>query len=185
MGRKIFVETYNENWIADYRRSEVTLKNIFNNHLIDMQHIGSTSIVGLASKPTIDILIIVKDIEAIDELNELMEAQGFIARGEAGISGRRYFYKTLVGDVFIETHHIHVYGEGNPKYQEELLFRDYLRTNKSAMKEYEALKVTLSEKHRDSPKLYTDAKGSFIQKTIKMARLIKGEDNVSQDVRNI
>lgn len=185
MGRKIYVESYKESWVEEYKQSEAILKEIFDSQLCDIQHIGSTSIVGLASKPTIDILVIVKDIEAVDDLNELMEAQGFIARGEAGISGRRYFYKTLVGDVFKETHHIHVYGEGNPKYQEELLFRDYLRTNKSAMKEYEALKVTLSEKHRDSPKLYTDAKGSFIQKTIKMARIIRGEDNVSQDLRNI
>ncbi|MBI9011379.1 MAG: GrpB family protein [Clostridiales bacterium] len=171
MGRKIIVETYDDNWVTDYNKSEVTLKNIFNTHLIDIQHIGSTSIVGLASKPTIDILMIVKDIKAIDELNDLMEKHGFIAKGEAGIEGRRYFYKTLDTDVFKETHHIHVYEQGNPKYQEELLFRDYLRIDNQVMRDYQALKTTLSKKYSNDPRLYTEAKASFIQQIIKVARL--------------
>lgn len=171
MGRKILIESYNENWITDYNQSEITLKTIFNSQLIDIQHIGSTSIVGLASKPTIDILIIVKDIDVIDELNEPMAEHGFVSQGEAGIEGRRYFYKTLDTDVFKETHHIHVYEEGNHKYQEELLFRDYLRIDNQVMRDYEALKTTLSKKYSNDPRLYTEAKASFIQQIIKVARL--------------
>jgi len=171
MGRKILIETYNDNWVTEYNKSEIKLKNIFNSQLIDIQHIGSTSIVGLASKPTIDILIIVKNIGVIDELNEHMEEHGFISQGEAGIEGRRYFYKNLKTDVFKETHHIHVYEEGNPKYQEELLFRDYLRIDNQVMRDYGALKTSLSKKYSNDPRLYTEAKASFIQQIIKVARL--------------
>jgi len=171
MGREILIESYTDTWIGDYNQSETTLKTIFNSQLIDIQHIGSTSIVGLASKPTIDILIIVKDIDVIDELNEPMAEYGYISKGEAGIEGRRYFYKTLDTDVFKETHHIHVYVDGNPKYQEELLFRDYLRINNKMMREYEDLKIALAVKYKDDPRLYTEAKASFIQETIKMARV--------------
>lgn len=178
MSRKIYVENYNESWIEEYRKSEVILKKIFHDQLIDIQHIGSTSVVGLASKPTIDILIVVKDIDRIDKLNSLMAESGFIAKGEAGIPGRRYFFKTQENDVFMETHHIHVYQKDNPKYQEELLFRDYLRTDLQRMKAYETLKMNLSEQYRDNPRLYTEAKGSFIQETIEKARLVKGEGDV-------
>ncbi len=169
--RQIIVETYNKNWVHDYESTKNILSDIMSNNIIEIHHIGSTSVEGLAAKPTIDILIIVNDIEHIDSLNDVMFENDFIARGEGGIKGRRYFYKTLPTNQFIETHHVHVYQNGNPKYQEELLFRDYLRIDSTSRNEYEKLKLNLSTTYKDSPPEYTEAKAEFIQKTIAKARL--------------
>ena len=170
MSREIIIKPYNSEWKTDYIRTEQILKKVFGDLLVDVQHIGSTSIEGLSAKPTIDVLVIVKDITHVDELNKDMSKYGFIAKGEHGISGRRYFYKIQECNQFIDTHHIHVYQVNNPKYQEELLFRDYLRISEDARKEYEKLKTELALKFRKEPRLYTNAKSRFILNTVNKAK---------------
>lgn len=172
MGREIIIEPFNEEWAIKYKQAESLLKDIFKDIVVDIQHIGSTSIKGLSAKPTIDILIIVSSIEEVNYLNETMQRHGFIAKGEHGITGRRYFYKTLPQNVFMETYHVHVYQKDNPKYNEELIFRDYLKNNVDSLKMYEALKIELAKKHRHDPLSYTNAKADFILKTIEKARLL-------------
>lgn len=168
--RKIIVESYSDKWIEDYNRAQKILVEIIGNNMVDIHHIGSTSVIGLSAKPTIDILIIVKDIEAVDSINNEMKINRFIPKGEAGIKGRRYFCKMLSTNEYVDTHHIHIYEEGNPKYEEELLFRDYLRVDKTSRDAYAKLKLKLSVIYRDSPPKYTSAKSEFIQKTILKAR---------------
>lgn len=170
MAREIIIESYNEEWVEQYKQAERLLTSIFKNQVVDIQHIGSTAIAGLSAKPTIDILVVVKNINDIDLLNDTMKNYGFIANGENGIEGRRYFYKTLPQNSYVQTHHIHVYQTGNPKYKEELLFRDYLRIDNVAMREYEALKVTLANRFRHDPIAYTNAKTEFITNTMQKAR---------------
>ena len=61
------------------------------------------------------------------------------------------------------------------RYQDTIVFRNYLRNNKDVLKEYEDLKNKLAEKYADNRKMYTAAKNEFIQKVIKIA-YTKGED---------
>ncbi len=69
--------------------------------MVKMHHIGSTSVPGLAAKPIIDMIMEVESIDRVDHWNECFEKLGYIAKGENGISRRRYFIhgteeKTLV-----------------------------------------------------------------------------------------
>lgn len=168
--RKIYVSEYDPNWVLTYEASRDELNNLLTDILDSIHHIGSTAVPGLLAKPTIDILVLVNDIETIDGFNEDMENLGYIAMGEAGIPGRRYFYKTLEDNEFIETHHVHIYQVGNAKYQEELLFRDYLRIDDSCKEAYGTLKKKLAQVHRDSPPRYTIAKSDFIKSVIQKAK---------------
>ncbi len=70
-----------------YHKEEKVLKDLFTDELIDIFHIGSTSIppVGYA-KPIIDILMVVKNIETVDLYNDQMKSIGYEPRGENGIS---------------------------------------------------------------------------------------------------
>jgi GrpB-like predicted nucleotidyltransferase (UPF0157 family) len=151
MAREIRIEPYNPAWKDHYTQTEHVLRTIFNDLIVDIQHIGSTSIEGLSAKPIIDILIVVNNIEDVDSFNDPMSAHGFLAKGEYGIPGRRYFSKTLSSDPFVSTHHVHMYQIGNPKYQEELLFRDYLRIDEGTLRAYEALKIEFAERFRHDP----------------------------------
>ena len=81
-------------WEKIYSKEEVILKDVFDDELIDIFHIGSTSIppVGYA-KPIIDILIVVKNIETVDLYNDKMKSIGYEPRGEYGISRQKVFSK--------------------------------------------------------------------------------------------
>ena len=104
--RKTTILPWTEDWVKQFEKEEKILKIIFGNELLEIYHIGSTTIptIGYA-KPVIDILIVVKDIEKIDLYDEAMIIQGYEPRGENGIPGRRYFSKGKNN----RTHHIHIF----------------------------------------------------------------------------
>ena len=80
--RKIEVVPYNPLWSLLYAKEDHKLYAILKDEVALLTHIGSTAIPGLAAKPTIDILIGVKDINKIDNYNNLMEQLGYIAKDE-------------------------------------------------------------------------------------------------------
>jgi len=139
---------------------------VIGSNLVELHHIGSTSVPGLAAKPTIDILAVVKALEELDSANPLFEGLGYIPRGENGIAGRRYFNK-INGDVHL--FHIHAFQEGHSAINNHLAFRDYLRSHPDVSGEYAELKYTLAEVYRNEPFRYTDGKDSFIQEIIEAA----------------
>ena len=66
--RKVGVVSYNPNWKEMYKEESEKIKNILDDIIIDIHHIGSTAIPGIKAKPVIDILVEVKDIEAVDSI---------------------------------------------------------------------------------------------------------------------
>jgi GrpB-like predicted nucleotidyltransferase (UPF0157 family) len=139
--RKVEVTTYNPQWVAMFEEEANKLREIFGSEIIEIHHIGSTSVPGLKAKPIIDIMPVVRDINRIDEFNAAMIAIGYEPKGENGISGRRYFQKG--GDN--RTHHVHIYESGNPEIERHLAFRDYLREHQEVAKTYGDLKEKLAK----------------------------------------
>ncbi|WP_306454059.1 GrpB family protein [Evansella halocellulosilytica] len=157
--RRTNIKPWTEEWQAAYFKEEKRLKEIFQEEVIDIVHIGSTSVpfIGYA-KPVIDILIVVKDIEKIDLFNEKMKDIGYEPKGENEISGRRYFPKG--GDE--RMHHVHIFQIGNQHIQTHLDFKAYLSEHKEEAKKYGELKVRLAEKFPEDHQLYQDGKQSFV-----------------------
>jgi len=106
--RRVEVVSYNSNWKRMYKEELEKIKNILNDIIVDIHHIGSTAIPGIKAKPVIDILVEVKNIEAVDRYNNKMEELGYEAMGEHGIPKRRFFRKG--GNK--RTRHIHVFQAG-------------------------------------------------------------------------
>ena len=129
--------------------------------LIEIHHIGTTSVPGLAPKPVIDMLPIVREITLSSVLNPQFEAIGYEPMGENGIPGRRYFRK---GGVYHRSHHLHIFGEDNLiGINRHLAFRDYLRTHPDVVAEYAALKQKLAKQFPDDIMAYSDGKDAFIK----------------------
>jgi GrpB-like predicted nucleotidyltransferase (UPF0157 family) len=103
-------------------------------------------------------MIVVDDILQIDLFDSILKQYGYNARGENGIVGRRYFVKSNPDNIDVHTHHLHIYQKGNLHISDELMFRDYLRINNEALKEYERVKKEASIKFRYSPSEYVEAK---------------------------
>lgn len=165
--REVRVAPYDPAWVNVYRVESRAIAAVFGDLLLSIHHIGSTSVPGLAAKPIVDIMPVVRDIELVDRLNPQMAALGYTARGENEIAGRRLFIK---GDHPYRTHNVHVYAPGNPEIARHLDFRDYLRTHPAAAREYGRLKQCLAEQHRFDIDAYLKGKSAFIQETIAKAQ---------------
>jgi GrpB-like predicted nucleotidyltransferase (UPF0157 family) len=128
---------------------------------IELHHIGSTAIPGIAAKPVIDMLGIVPAVEALDAGAHRLAVLGYEALGEFGIPGRRYFRKN--GPDGVRTHQLHAFAVGSPDIQRHLDFRDYLRAFATEAAAYAALKQSLAERCGSDMDAYSDGKTEFIQ----------------------
>ncbi|MCM3725085.1 GrpB family protein [Neobacillus cucumis] len=161
--RKTEIVPWTNDWVNSYKKEEKILKDIFLNELIEIHHIGSTSIptIGYA-KPIIDILIVVKDIEKVDLFNDEMRTLGYEPRGENGIAGRRYFQKGKEK----RTHHVHIYQAGNEKIKIHLDFKVYLINFPEDAKSYGELKIKLARQFPDEHHKYQYGKQQFVNELV-------------------
>ncbi|WP_217644979.1 GrpB family protein [Thermoflavimicrobium dichotomicum] len=159
MKRKVIVVPYQQEWPFLFQKEAQHLSNIFQPILVDIHHIGSTSVPNLASKPIIDILVVVKEIRKVDLFEDLMKHSGYIAKGENGITGRRFFYK---GER-VRTHHVHVFEEGNSHILRHLAFCEYLRTHREDRQRYEHLKKKLANQFPEDIEGYMTGKAPLIK----------------------
>jgi GrpB-like predicted nucleotidyltransferase (UPF0157 family) len=123
-----------------------------------IDHIGSTSISGMAAKPIVDIQISVPKLEPINAFKCVLESVGFVWRADNPDLTKRYF-REKPGD---RRTHIHVRQSGSWGEQFALLFRDYLRVHPNDAAAYKQLKYQLAEKYRDDRKAYLNGKTAFI-----------------------
>ena len=84
---------YCEDWPILYSREAGEIGRVIGSHILEIHHIGSTSIPGLCAKPIIDIAIGVASFEAAVGCVAAMESLGYVYRGENGIPRRHYFVK--------------------------------------------------------------------------------------------
>ncbi len=164
--RKVEVTNYNSNWPKSYQSEAERIRTIFAPILVDIYHIGSTSIEGLSAKPVIDILVEVSSLEKVDDFNQEMEHLGYEARGENGIPLRRYFQKG--GDN--RTHHVHIFEKGNREIERHVTFRDYLRNHPQEAHKYGLLKEELAKKFPYDIEKYISGKDSLVKELDEKAK---------------
>jgi len=173
MTRVIEVVDYDPNWVAAFEKEAAILTAIFGKRLLAINHIGSTSVPGLAAKPVIDILVILDDTKDIKSFDAAMEAVGYRVRGECldapvpGTPGRFYFSKETNG---VRTHHVHACAQGHHEILDKLAFRDYLRAHSGAAAAYGDLKRRLAAEHCLDNIGYMRAKDACVKSTLAEAR---------------
>lgn len=163
--KKITVTPYNPDWPHIFEAEALKIKKSLGINCLAIHHIGSTSVPGLLAKPVIDMIAVIKNPEeAIPQLESL----GFTYKGECNIPMRFYFNRSQG----VETN-LHVYPEGHPEIELNLLFRDYLRNHSEARDQYAELKTNLLkekssyEKNNFSLTGYNLGKDAFIRQILK------------------
>jgi GrpB-like predicted nucleotidyltransferase (UPF0157 family) len=126
-----------------------------------IEHIGSTSVPGLAAKPVVDIDVGVADLAAEDAYVPALESTGLELRLRADW---RRFFRPPAGQV--REVHVHVCDPDGTWSREHLLLRDYLRANPAARDAYGALKRDLAVRWRGDRPGYNAAKTAFILDTL-------------------
>ena len=166
---KIKIESYNDNWPYFFEDIKSRIMDNIDKDNITIEHIGSTSVKDLASKPIIDILIGIKFQELDDYITPIKDL-GFtyMKEYEKEIPNRRFF--------FLENNtkriaHIHLVKIDSRWYKRHIAFRDELRSNEVIKKEYEELKYTLAKKEWKDGNEYADAKTKFIKSIEKSLKI--------------
>ncbi len=166
MPRFVEVQSYQTDWPARFKEEAAALEAVFGDLALSFHHFGSTAVPGLSAKPIIDILVIVSDIDAVDELIPKLQELGYHAVGEYGIPGRRFFYK---GTSDLRSHHLHAYQSGDPQILRHLAFRDYMRAHPKPALEYAHLKEKLARLFPEDMDHYIAGKDAFVKEHEKRA----------------
>ena len=146
-------------WAEGYRRERALLMPVFGPLLVELHHIGSTAVPGLAAKPVIDIMPVVRAVTEADECRADFEALGYEYLGEFGIPGRRYLRKG--GDE--RTHQMHIFASDDVHaIARHLAVRDYLRAHPARAAAYGALKLELAARFPYDIDGYCDGKDAFV-----------------------
>ena len=158
----IVVIAYDPAWPAEFEAERKLLTDALRSSAI-IEHIGSTSVPGLAAKPVIDMLVGVAGLAEIEARIPELEALSYqyVLEFESVTPERRYFRK-MEGSAM--THQIHAVVVGGEFWVRHLAFRDYLRSHPDTAREYAQLKTELAARHRLEREAYTDAKGPFIRR---------------------
>jgi len=163
--RTIVVVPYDNQWPELFEAECLLFKTLLGGVAKSIHHIGSTSVPGLSAKPVIDILLEVSAINALDRYNAAMAHAGYVARGENGISGRRYFIKG--GDK--RSHQVHAFAAGDIEILRHLAFRDYLRKNRVIAEEYAEIKHSAALLSKNDVHRYSALKANFIEHHLRLA----------------
>ena len=160
MPQHITVVNYDPEWPSKYVRERDYITEILKDNCISIYHIGSTSVPGLAAKPIIDIMAVVRSLEEVDTVAEKFSEIGYEYLGEFGITGRRYLRKG--GDE--RTHQIHIFQADDwNNIGRHLAFRDYMRTHKKERNEYAKIKKDLAQEFPYDIDGYCDGKENFVR----------------------
>lgn len=163
----VVLKPYDPQWPAMYEKARAELVACIGQHTLRIEHVGSTSIPGLAAKPTIDILVGVRDWDEAKITIAPLTDIGWGYVGEHGIPRRHYFRRGAVSGR--RTHHLHMLEVTHPECESMLSFRNYLRGHPNAAADYERLKLDLARRNLDGPG-YQEAKAPFIQGVLERAR---------------
>lgn len=155
----VYLADWSPSWADKFALESEQLEKILGENCLAVHHIGSTFIAGIKAKPIIDVLVVVKSFNALENL----DFSAYEVKGENGLTGRRYFQKNENG---ARTAHIHMYELGHASIAAHLRFRDVLRANSELALEYEQLKMKLANKYHDNKPAYTLAKTGFIQQVL-------------------
>lgn len=165
--KKIVVVPYNPEWPQIFEKEALKIREALGANCIAINHIGSTSVPGLSAKPVIDMAGVVKDPE---KAIPVLESLGFKYKGEYNIPMRFYFNRSDGNEI-----NLHVYEEGHPEIELNLLFRDYLRSHPDACDQYAKLKEDLLnekssyEKNNSLFTGYNLGKDAFIKSILQKA----------------
>ncbi|MDA9271924.1 GrpB family protein [bacterium] len=128
-----------------------------------IEHVGSTAIPGMPSKPILDIFIGIQTIASGQDWIAPLQSLGYVDWPDNPEKTHIRLFKGMPPFGEQRTHHIHILESNDPRFKLSILFRDLLRQNKEACAEYETCKRQLSQSVADDREQYTQRKFEVIK----------------------
>ena len=153
---------YNPKWKNAFLNIKNELQTVLGNYAITIEHVGSTSVEGLAAKPIIDIDIVISDYSVLEEVVRRLSKIGYEHEGNLGIKGREAF--RYEGKEHLQKHHLYVCPQDSAELNRHILFREYLRAHPKAVREYGDIKLKGAALYPYDIDRYIENKSPFIKK---------------------
>lgn len=160
----VTLAAYSDDWPRLFASEEIRIREILGDQVLLLEHIGSTSVPGLAAKPIIDILLVVPD--TTDEAAYIADLE-------------RNGYKLVIREPDWYEHrclkgpgtniNLHVYPPGSPEIGKYVTFRDHLRKNDADRRLYEETKRRLAARKWTYIQQYADAKDEVVKQIMRRA----------------
>jgi GrpB-like predicted nucleotidyltransferase (UPF0157 family) len=158
------VVSYSPEWQRVFQEERDQIQVAIGDYVLEIRHIGSTSVPGLAAKPIIDIGVAVESFEEAIRCIEPLVSLGYEYRGENGIPRRHYFIRTDPIEYHLHMNEIHSWD-----WIQTTRFRDYLAQHPYAALAYAALKEQLAQQHPTDILAYQAGKNTFIEGVLREA----------------
>ena len=166
----VLLADYDPEWPRLFEREAARIRTALGERALQIEHVGSTSVPGLAAKPIIDIILVVANSANEQDYVPPLEAAGYVLR----IREPEWFeHRVFKGpDTNVN---IHVFSSGCEEIQRMLAFRDRLRRNDSDRELYERSKRELAQREWKYVQNYADAKTSVVEAIV--ARALGDEES--------
>lgn len=166
---KVKLVPHSNDWEKEYEETRNDIIKIWNNNILDIEHVGSTAINDICAKPILDIAIRLNSLENMDI--EAMKKLGYDFCGAKNQTNTHYLF-VLRGENQISLKHIHCYDKNEKEFFKLVKFRDYLNEHKDYAEQYAKLKESLAKKYKDNRIAYTAGKEEFIEMINEKGRLL-------------
>ena len=163
--RPVVVVDYDPEWQRSFKTLHDRIWPRVNDLAESIDHVGSTSVEGLAAKPVIDLYIVVPDLEDVPVAIERLRAIGYEHRGDLGIAGREAFRAQFD----VPPHNLYVCHVGSLPLKDVRAFRDYLRAHADAVRAYAELKRSLRCGFLNDIDSYVRGKTEFVLGILELA----------------
>jgi len=163
----VVIVPYDPNWPHLFNEEKICVLGVVGRLVLDIEHIGSTAVPGLAAKPIIDMMAGVQGYSEADECLPILAGIGYTSVFREP-DNEEWFYCLGKGPHSVG-YHLHLVKYRSEHWDRELLFRDYLRKHSDVAQRYQELKIGMAQEHRSDREAYTESKTQFIEFVLRQA----------------
>ena len=147
LAAQVEIIDYDPRWPSRFEQEAERVRNALAESVVELEHMGSTAVPGLAGKPVVDISVGLRALELSAEQLAAMEGLGYEYLGENGLPGRLFFRRDEAGR---RAYHVHAVEHGGTHWHRHRALRDYLREHPDEAERYGAEKRRVAAEAADS-----------------------------------
>jgi len=169
LSSQILIVEYDPRWPELFAREADRIRSALGSGALRIEHAGSTSVPGLAAKPTLDLLLAVADSADENAYVPALKAAGYVLRIREPDWYEHRLFNGPATDI-----NLHVFSSGCPEIDRMLIFRDWLRSHAADRDLYERTKLDLARKEWEHVQNYADAKTAVVEEIMARALANRG-----------
>jgi GrpB-like predicted nucleotidyltransferase (UPF0157 family) len=158
--KSVIVIPYDPQWAFEFQKLRAFLLSVCGSSIVEIHHVGSTSVEGLAAKPILDIDIEIQSRDDFNTVKDKLSSVGYRHEGDLGIPGREAF---KVDTSPFMAHHLYVCASDASELKRHLNFRDHLRSHPEDSEAYGQIKLKAAKAHPEDIDAYMEEKNDIIQ----------------------